>query len=386
NEKWNKVNALKALLDRDYSKAIKHLKKIESKENIKNLIIDCYWEEIDNAKKDIKHLRNAFNLAYYGNLTEEEDKNYIIYPAGKLFEHCVSMPNATDSDYQEATVFAEFTKSDDKKNVLARKFLYLIEENNVSLAVKLKKLYNIDFSEGGYEEGEKVVEIFERLTETKGIYKIPKGEENLHTALDMALIFDFGKGTVKMINGLLCRFYLSEGKYEQAKMYFVSDDKLIIDLIVNLISEFVDEKRYNRIYELLDNIKLTFPYDIIRDKRSEITDILSDKDYTLDNFAKMVVIEDVFELNILPKYVYNKIFLYCSEVGVEGAGILVDLSIPLIRKADSLMKVRIYRIINAFKVKDDELSKKLEEIYKEILPPTLLDWIIYFLKILFINY
>jgi len=71
NEKWYEVRALKALLERDYNKAIKNLSNIESKEKLQNLIIDCYWEEINNAKADIRHLRNAFELAYYGDATNK---------------------------------------------------------------------------------------------------------------------------------------------------------------------------------------------------------------------------------------------------------------------------------------------------------------------------
>ncbi len=383
NEKWYEVKALKTLLERDYNKAIKHLSKIEDKEKLRNLIIDCYWEEIDKGKKGIAHLKNAFNLAYYGDLSEGEYEKYIKYPARILFEHYISKPNATDSDYQGAVVFAEFAENEDIKNILAKKFLLLIGENKASVAVKLKNLYNVDFSTGKYEAKEKVLEKFEGLTETKGVFEIPKGEENLHTALEMVLIFDFGKDSVKKINNLLCRFYISEGIYDKAKMYFAPDDELVLALIENEVSQFIEEKKYNRIYELLYNLKFTFTDNIIQKKKSEIDDILSVEDYTIDNLEKMIIIEGIFELDALPIYIYDKVLSFCSNNEVEGARILTELSTPLLRRADHYMNIRIYKVINDIKAKNEELSKKVEAVYTEILPPTILDWLVYVYRILF---
>ena len=386
DEKWNRVKALKALLNKDYDDAIKHLKKIETKENLKNLIIDSYWEEIEktkNIKDNITHLRNAFDLAYYGGLKDEEHNKYLEHPAKILFEHYINKPMATENDYQETVIFAEVADPEQIKDILAKKFISLIEENKSSFAVKLKKIYKVDFKSSDFEEKENVLEKFDYLTETKGVFKLPKGEKNLHAALDMALIFDLGKNSVDMINSLLCRLYLSENRYEEAKMYFVPDDRLTLELIENIISEFIDEKKYYKIYDMFEHIKFNFPDDIIRNKKSEIAEMLVNKDYAIENLEKMIVIEDVFKLHFLPGFIYSRILNYCNENVLEGSEILIELSIPLIKKADSLIKIKIYRTINNIKIKEPLLAPKVEEAYKSILPPTLLDWLIYLLKILF---
>ena len=383
DEKWNRVKALKALLNRDYDHAIKYLEKIESKEKMQNLIIDCYWEEIENAKKEIMHLLNAFYLAFYGGLTDGEYREYIIYPAEKLFEHYVNKINAAENDYHEAAIFVKFIKPEDVKNILARKFLSLIQKNETSVAVKLKTLYKVDFSSADYDEKEKVLENYERLTETKGVFKIPKGEENLHTALDIAAVFDFEKDEIKIIHGLLCRFYISEELYDKAKTYFIPDDRLSLEFIENEISEFINEKEYNRIYEILDNLEFNFPDDIISKKKAEIIGIIVDKDYTLENLIKMIIIGYVFKLHILPNYTYKKVLDFCSENLADASEILMDLSIPLFNKADSIMKIRIYKLINDIKTKEITHSDKLEDVYAGMLHPTVIDWIIYLLRLLF---
>ena len=383
DERQNRIKAMKALLDRDFDKAVMYLKKIKSKEKLRDMIVDSYLEEIDRAKDDIKHFVSAYNLAYFGGLAKEEYKKYVEDPAGKLLEYYLKKSLASENEYQETVVYAENANPRDVRNILTRKFIALVEGNNASLAMKLKKLYDVKFIQGGYDEEEKVLEAFERLIETRGMFDIPKGEENLLAALDFAMIFDFGEYDIKKINSLLCKFYISEGKYEKASMYYIPDDKGLLDLIEKEVSEFINKKNYSRVYELINYLHVVFPNDVLERKKSELIGIMKEKNIIPNNLEKMIVTEDVFRLEVLPKDIYDMIFNYCFEREYSGAKMLIDLHIPLRRKAGSVMKIKIYRMINILKKKDFELSEKVYNIYKDIVPPTFLNWIVYFFNRLF---
>ena len=130
-------------------------------------------------------------------------------------------------------------------------------------------------------------------------------------------------------------------------------------------------------------MEFNFPDDIISKKKAEIIGIIVDKDYTLENLIKMIIIEYVFKLHILPNYIYKKVLDFCSENLADASEILMDLSIPLFNKADSIMKIRIYKLINDIKTKEITHSDKLEDVYAGMLHPTVIDWIIYLLRLLF---
>jgi hypothetical protein len=383
DERRNRIKAMQALLERDCNKAVMYLEKVEYKERLINAVIDCYWKEINDAEKDIEYLKNAFDIAYYGGLTESEYKKYLEHPANKLFEYHLKKPLTTEENYGEALIYVEYAEPREARNILARKCISLIEEDKAFLADKLKKLYNIQFISKGYDEEERVMETFERFTQTKGIYEIPKGEKNLLTALDIALIFDFEKEEINKINSLLCKFYITEGEFQKASMYFVQGDKGVLDLITNEISDLIRKKDFGRVYELLKNIDVNFSRDVVLRKRVELFDMLNIKDITPDILAKMIVIEDVFRLNILPNNIYNNLFNYCIEQQYSGAKFLIDLRIPIHKKGNSLKKIHIYKIINNLKKRDQALAESLFNAYKDMLPPNFFDWIIYVFKLLF---
>ena len=383
DERGNRLKAMKALLERDCKKAVLYLEKIEHKSKLRDIIINCYWEEYKDEDKKIEKYLNAFNLAYYGGLEKEEGKNFVEHPASKLLEFYIEKPLNNASELKEAVLYAEYAAPREVRNILARRFISLVENNQVLLAVKLKKLFNVKFTPDEYDEEEKVINVFEGLIATKGIYGIPKGEENLLAALDFALVFDFGKKDIDNINCLLCKFYISDGDFEKAAIYYIADDKSIADLIENEIDEFLRAENYTKIYNLIRSLCVSFSIETIHNRQLELTAMLGEVSFSPDNIVKMIVIEDVFKLNILPKYIYSKLLNYCIENEQAGAQILTDLRIPLHNKIDSIMKIRIYRFINRLIEKDGPVSEAVSASYKDLLPPSIFDWIMYLFNVLF---
>ncbi|MCK4966787.1 hypothetical protein KAS50_07135, partial [bacterium] len=296
DERFNRLRAMKALMKRDIQKAVTSLEKVEFKEKLKNMVIDCYWEEIDKGKDGIEHYENAFNLAYFGGIARGDSIKYIEQPSAKLFEYIMKKDNVSDEDTEKAVLYAGYSNERDVKNILAGKFIKLIENNNTLQASKLKSMFEVTFGKGEYDEEVNVLDLYDRLIETKGVSGIPKGEDNLLTALDIALIFDLGKDEVNIINSLLSRFYISEGDFEKARMYYSPNNKEEIDFINNEITNYIIDKKFGRIYEILRLLRVTFPINIVQSRRLELTEKLKEEKYTADNVAVMIVIEDIYKL------------------------------------------------------------------------------------------
>ena len=383
DERFNRLRAMRALLKRDIQKAVKSLEKVEFKEKLKNIVIDCYWEEIDKGKNDIEHYENAFNLAYFGGIAKGDSIKYIEQPSARLFEYIMKKDDISDEDTEKLVLYAGYSNERDVKNILAGKFIKLIENNNTLLASKLKSMFEVTFGKGEYDEESKVLDMYDRLIETKGVSGIPKGEDNLLTALDVALIFDLGKEEVNVINSLLSRFYISEGNFEKARMYFSPNNKEEIELINNEITNYILDKNFSRIYELLGLLKVTFPIDIVQSRRFELTEKLKGEKYTADNVAVMIVIEDIYKLTVLPHYIYSKFFSFCFDKDSSGIKWLVSLHLPLKKHINPQRKIKIYRIIGKLKIRNPALAEELQQAYKSVLPPSLFDWIIYLFNRIF---
>ncbi|MFC1558634.1 hypothetical protein ACFL40_04685 [candidate division KSB1 bacterium] len=383
NERFNRLRAMKALLERDIQKAVLSLEKVEFKEKLKNMVIDCYWEEIDKGKDGIEHYENAFNLAYFGGIAKEDSLKYIEQPSARLLEYIMKKENISDEDSENAVLYAGFSSERDVKNILAGKFIKLIENNDTLQASKLKSMFEVTFGKNEYEEESKVLDMYDRLIETKGVSGIPKGEDNLLAALDVALIFDLGKDEVNRVNSLLSRFYISEGDFEKARMYYSPNNKEEIDFINNEITNYILDKNFSKIYELLGILKVAFPIDIVQSRRFELTEKLKEEKYTADNVADMIVIEDIYKLAVLPYYIYSKFFSFCFEKDFSGIKWLISLHFALKKHINPQSKIKIYRIIDELKIKNPVLAEELQRTYKSILPPTILDWIIYLFNRIF---
>lgn len=383
DERFNRLRAMKALMKRDIQEAVTSLEKVEFKEKLKNMVIDCYWEEIDKGKDGIEHYENAFNLAYFSDISKGDSIKYIEQPSAKLFEYIMKKDNISDEDTEKAVLYAGYSNERDVKNILAGKFIKLIENNNALLSSKLKSMFKVTFGKGEYDEEFKVLDMYDRLIETKGVLGIPKGEDNLLTALDIALVFDLGKEEVNVINSLLSRFYISEGDFEKARMYFSPNNKEEIEFINNEITNYILDKNFSKIYELLGLLKVTFPIDIVQSRRFELTEKLKEEKYTADNVAVMIVIEDIYKLTVLPHYICSKFFSFCFNKDSSGIKWLVPLHFAVKKHINPQRKIKIYRIINELKIKNPALAEELQQAYKSILPPTLFDWIIYLFNLIF---
>ncbi len=380
-DRENLINAAEALIRRDFDEAFQLLAGTVRVQKLRNLIVDIHEEEMKRGEKDVQGYKNAFNLAAHGNLVSEENKRYLEQPANKLVEYLIGNPNATDYDYEEALKYARHANPRFISNIVALKCIDLVTQNDAKTAKKLKEMFDPNFSPSMYDEEKHVRSVFARLTETKGIHDIPKGEENLRMAWDIAQIFDFPDSETSEIDVLLCKFYITNKNYEKAAKHFNPKNEGILELIESDIHKRVQLGDYISPYKMLKMLKFEFP------RKSKITEENTLKEFAAAHgadsnpsaLAKAIVLEDIFELDVLPYSYYESVISNATQNPSSGAALLVDLREVLSRKMDSTMKIDLYRVVQNLQRANDPAGQKIFTAYSNVLPPSIFDWIIYYI-------
>lgn len=380
NELELRLRFVEALVNNEFDRAVENLKEISNKERLHKVIIEYYNEEMKKGMTDIDGYKRAFQLAYYGGFDSEEHRGFIEKPAGKLFEYYILKSKISEEDLLEAESYVEFTNRNQLLNVLSKKFLSMIESNETESVMHIKNRFGVTFTSGNYSDEKNVKETYKRLTETAGIYAIPKGEENLKTAMDIAKVFDFREKEFSHINALFCKHYIVHNMFEEAKKYFVPDNKELLELLENEMQKLIDVKHYLNAYELKKKFGIKFPRDFISRKKREIREQIRNRDIPIETVAKIIVIDDIFDLDVVSIRHYHKLLNYIKVDELTGSQILTDLKIPILSHAEGSIKVKIYQILKELSSKSPNTANIIFKTFDSILPPSIFDYIIYYIK------
>ena len=380
-DRENLINAAEALIRRDFDEAFQLLAGTVRVQKLRNLIIEIHEEEMKRGEKDVEGYRNAYYLAAHGNLVSEDNKKYIEQPANKLAEYLINNPNATEYDYEEAHKYSRHASPRYLANVLALKCIDLITQNDAKTAERLKEMFDPNFSPSMFDQEKHVRSVFARLTETKGIHDIPKGEENLRMAWDIANIFDFPDSDKKEIDTLLCKFYITNKNYEKAVKHFDPKKEDIVELIVSEIHKRIQVGDYASPRKMLRVLKFEFPRKSRIEEEQSLKAFIGShgEDSNPTALAKAIALEDIYGLDVVPYSYYEAVISNSMQNPSSGVGLLIDLREVLSRKMDSSMKIDLYRVVQTLQRSGDPAAQKLFAAYSNILPPSILDWIVYFI-------
>lgn len=380
DELVNRIRVLEALQSGKYQDILDRIVKVKDKEKLWPALIDRYWKEIEFGEKDIEGFTRAIELAIHGGLVEEEHKNYVQHPAGKILEYHLTRPSPTEADYQIAAKYIDYAEKESARMLLATLFMQLIKNNETAKALQLKATFHIDFPAGAYESEVEVRDYFEQLTATHGEFDLPKGEANLITAKDVAKVFDFSEADVRHVNILLCKYYLNKKDFKKAKQYFISHEKELSELMDSLLTDFIDHKDFKAAYRMVDAMQITFDDKTKSIQRKELRGQVRHGFKSPTALARAVILEDIYDLDVIPAERYREIFILGMTNDVKGCQILIDLSIPLSRRADAFGKIKILQTVDFIRVTNDNMANALQEAYDSILPPSFIDYIIYYIR------
>ena len=371
-----RLNVIEALENDQFDIAIENLKEISDKQPLYKMIIEYHKEEM--KKSDIESFIRAFDLAYYGGLTSDEYKRFLEKPAGKIFEHYMLKKDADETDYMKAEKYMEFANKGNILDVLSEKFLDMIETNETSSAANLKNRFRIEFIHGRYTNEQKIMQKYKNMIETSGVHGVPKGEENLRTALDMVKVFDLGEKENAHVYTLFFKHFMNNKMFKEAKKYFVPGSREIDELIEEELMRLINTHFYEDAYKLKDEFDVKFNRDLVGRKKREVRDTIRSSELPVNILTKEIVIDDIFHLDVLTGRHYNRIIDYVKADEFSGLNILTELKIPIINNADSSVKVALNHLIESLSQSSPNTANILSKTYEPILPPSFLDYIIYY--------
>lgn len=384
-ERENLIKAAESLMKRQFEEGFKFLNKTVLKDRLQKLIVELHEEEMKRGEKDNEGFRNAFFLALHGNLVTDDLRRYIEQPANKMIEHLIGNPAASDQDYKEAAKYAAYANPRTITNIIAKRCLDLITQNDTKEAEQLKTIFNPNFVSGMYDEEKNIKAKFAQLTETKGIHDIPKGEENLKMAYDIAVIFNFPKNELQQINELLCKFYIANKKFEKAAASFDQDNEAIMELIESEIEKRIQVGDYVNPYKMVYILKIKFSRKNRNRQEKTLRELLAKYGTDIDQntMAKLIVRDDIYDLNIIPFSYYRELFSFGLGGGRGGADLLVELKDVMIRHMDTVMRIELQKMVSFYQQNNDPVGAKLLSAYNQILPPSILDYLFYFILKIF---
>jgi len=381
-DRIHRVSAMEAMINKNRDTAIAHLKEIRNIDDFKSIIKEYYKYAMQDGMKnnDVELFKLAYAYASYGKLSEDGDKKYTQEPAGKLFEYYLTKHGATEAEYFEADKYVAHCSTRFVEDVVAKQMLSLINKNQSPQAKYLKDRFSVEFHPGDYKAEVEVKKFFQNLTETYGIHELPKGEENLLTALDIALLFNFRQKEIDEVNLLLSKFYLIHKKYDKAKKHFVQGNKEITELVVNQLSTLINARDYDGAYKLIQALPVKFTSETRYLKKREVKEITNTDEIVPDQLTKAIITDDIFELKLLPdKFIYQA-FEYGFSSGQTGIQFLADLSIPFKKHIEACGKISLYNLIKKLIAEDRISAEILQRSYENYTHPDIFDYIIYILK------
>jgi len=377
-----RISALEAMINKNHKDAVSFLKEIRNIEEFKPVIKEYYKYAMrdGNKNKDVEQYRLAYAYARYGRLSEGGDKNYVEEPAGKLFEYYLTQVGASEADYFEAEKYISQCNDRFVQDIVAKQMLVLINNNQSTQAKHLKERFNVDFHPGDYKYESEVLKYFRNLTETYGVHEIPKGEENLQTAFDIAKLFNFSQKDIDEVKALLCKFHMVNKFYDKAKKYFVQSDKELTELAINQIQTFINSRDYKAAYALSGTLPIQYPAVFKSGKKKEIKQFKNLDEVSPENLAMAIVSDDIFELKVFPASFYHQAFEYGISSGQSGVQFLVELNTAFKKYIEACSKIALAKYIKSLLSHDKISAEMLGKAYGEYAQPDFFDYIIYILK------
>lgn len=384
-DREKRLKVVEGIVENNYEQAIAYLPGVQNKEAIREVVLEAYRAEMGRGETDVEGLKRAFAFALHGGFEDGEYKRFLEQSANALFEHYVSRPLASESDLVEAERYQQYANPRVATNIFARLLLDLILKNEASVARTLKARFNVQFHPDLYDHVEKVHKTFRQFTETKGIFDLPKGEENLQAALDIATIFNLSDSEIQFVKNQLCKYYLINKKYHKAKEYYVSGKTDVLELIEEIIRKRLRANQFAAVFELLNAVPVTFDKNIRAQHNKELRKNLRENEAGMDflDMARVIVENDVYALKVLPAHFYYRTIDYAFEYGERGIKVLVELRPILQKRMDGVMRVRLYKNIKQQAGKEKRLTGMVEFAYRDVLPPTFIDWIVYAVRRIF---
>lgn len=374
-----RLKTLEALLSNDAITAINYLQKIKNKERIRNSLIDAYWYEVHEGAKDIQHFRNAFGYALHGGLNEGEYKEYIQHQAIEIVEYLFSHEDLQENSLAEVETYIPYIPPRTFRNMCTGLFLQFIRENQMDKARSLKHRFKVTFGRGEYDEENKVLEYFMHLTETRGQFDLPKGEENLKTAIEVGELFELNKKELDEVAFLLFKHYVTKKHYAQARKFYVPGRKELLEFIENECQKLISKKQSRDALILVQKLNIQFPDAYIREQRAYLKELVNNQALSKDDFVRAVITEQMYDLNVIPDYIYQQFIKDCFQSPHIGTQLMVDLSQALIPRFSSCLRIRLHEHIQEMHVGNAQLAEELQKAFKPILPPTILDYFFCFL-------
>ncbi len=139
-------------------------------------------------------------------------------------------------------------------------------------------------------------------------------------------------------------------------------------------------KEYDGAYGLFKAIPIQFHRSDRENRRKDVKSLRSNEDVTLRQLGHALVLDDIYELKVLPNSYYRDAFVRGLNSGADGIQFLVELSAPLKKKIESCTKIRLSNAIKRF-ISSDRLSADiLNRTYEKYVHPDILDFILYFFK------
>ena len=380
-----RVAALEAMMHNNLKEAINYLKEIRTIAELKATIKEFYANAMKKGVKnmDVEEFKTAYAYALYGKLGKNGDMQYIQEPSGKLFEYYVTKTGATEVEYYEADRYRNDCSEKFVQDVVAKKMLELIQNNDRAMAKHLKKRFRVEFEPGEYKTEDEIKKFYHTLTETYGVYETPKGEENLLTALDIVELFGFPAEEIEEVKLLLCKFYLMNKIFDGAKKYFIAGNKELNELAVKQINTFISTRDLAGAYGVLEAIPVRFSRSDHVERKKDVKMLTSSDDIPLKDLETSIIFNDIYELKSLSKSFYRHAFIQGLNSGADGIQFLADLNIPFKKRMDACCKIRLTHAIKRLIVEDKISADILHRSYEKYVHPDILDYISYLFKRIF---
>ncbi len=378
----NRIYALEAMMNKRSEDAINYIKAIKNTGNFKQVIKEYYSSamKLGQENQNIDLYKTAYSYAYYGKLFSEGDRKFLEEPAGKLFSHFISKEPLTDNDMYEAEQYIDDCNQQTLQDGVAKKVLALINNNEKKRAKHLIARFKVEFVPGEYKAEGEIREYYDNLIQTSGTLDVPKGEENLMTAMDIAEIFKFANEDIDELKFMTCRFYLVNNLIEKAKKYYNEENRELRELVVKQLMTAISTKKFKEAYDIGDNMPIKMTREIRMSKIRDIKGLTQGEDPKPDNIAMAIVIDDLFGLKKLPRSFFAQTFEFGLNGGTAGVDLLVDLSTTFKRHINACHKVELSRKIKRLLVEDKASAEVLHNAYKKYSQPDIFDFIIYLLR------
>jgi len=382
-DKESRLRVITALTKNNYEDAIVNLREVKEKEKLHDVLKEYCEEEIRAGKNDIEHYVRAFALAFHGGLTKGDKKYYVEHPSGILFKHYINSSVITEVEMLEIEKYMKTAKPVIVMNELASRLLALIQGNETFRAKELKERLNIKFKTGEYDIEKEVRDYFRQLTETKGMFELPKGEENLKTAYDVAKIFNFTEKEAFGVRKLLCKYYIINKKYDKAKKHFIPEDEEILEIMESQITRLINSKDFVNPYILKRALPIKFSREFKSAKKQDVKTIIKNQNISSIDLAKAIFVDDIFELKSIPQNIYDRTFGFALDSDALGIKLLVDLKDPFLNRMDSVKRIKIDKKIKELMSHDIPLAESFAKAYGDVLPPNICHWLIYIFRKIF---